>query len=369
MNLRIPGPTPCPDYVLQAMTRDMINHRGPEFRAMLLRITDRLKQIFQTQNEVLILTASGTGAMEASIVNFFSPGDVVLAVSIGEFGERISEIAEIYGCSVARLAFPMGTAADPEAIRKALEDNPAIKAVLITHNETSTGITNDMAAISKVVKEFDKLLVVDGVSSISSIPFHTDEWGVDVAMSGSQKGYMIPPGLAFVSVSQRAWDAYKEAKIPRFYFDLGRARNYLERGQTPWTPAVSVFYALDVALEKMMEEGMETVYERHARIAEKTRTGVKALGLTLLADERWASNTVTAFKIPEGVDPGDLLRQLQSDHEVVLASGQGSLAGKILRVGHLGYIRDEDINGVMEALASVLPKVGFQPIGSPARSA
>jgi aspartate aminotransferase-like enzyme len=368
VNLRIPGPTPCPDYVLQAMTRDMINHRGPEFREMLLRITDRLKQIFQTQNEVLILTASGTGALEASIVNFFSPGDVVLAVSIGEFGERIAEIAEIYGCSVVRLAFPMGTAADPEAIKKALEDNPAIKAVLITHNETSTGITNDMATISKVVKGFDKLLVVDGVSSISSIPFHTDEWGVDVAMSGSQKGYMVPPGLAFISVSQRAWAAYKEAKIPRFYFDLGRARNYLERGQTPWTPAVSVFYALDVALEKMMEEGMESVYERHARIAEKTRTGVKTLGLTLLADERWASNTVTAFKIPEGVDPSALQQQLQSDHEVVLASGQGSLAGKILRVGHLGYIRDEDINGVLDALSSVLPKVGFQSTGSPARS-
>ncbi len=360
MNLRIPGPTPCPDYVLQAMTRDMINHRGPEFRDMLLRITDRLKQIFQTQNEVLILTASGTGALEASIVNFFSPGDVVLAVSIGEFGERISEIAEIYGCSVIRLAFPMGTAADPEAIKKALDDNPAIKAVIITHNETSTGITNDMAAISKVVKEFDKLLIVDGVSSISSIPFQTDEWGVDVAMSGSQKGYMVPPGLAFISVSPRAWDAYKEAKIPRFYFDLGRARNYLERGQTPWTPAVSVFYALDVALEKMMEEGMETVYLRHANIAEKTRTGVKSLGLTLLADERWASNTVTAFKIPDGVDPAALQRQLQSDHEVVLAAGQGSLAGKILRIGHLGYIRDEDIDGVLDALSSVLPKVGFQ---------
>jgi len=368
VNLRIPGPTPCPDYVLQAMTRDMINHRGPEFRDMLLLITDRLKQIFQTQNDVLILTASGTGAMEASIVNFFSPGDVVLAVSIGEFGERLSEIAEIYGCSVVRLAFPMGTAADPEDIKKALEDNPAIKAVLITHNETSTGITNDMATISKVVKGFDKLLIVDGVSSISSIPFETDGWGVDVAMSGSQKGYMVPPGLAFVSVSQRAWDAYKEAKIPRFYFDLGRARNYLERGQTPWTPAVSVFYALDVALGKMMEEGMENVYLRHARIAEKTRSGVKSLGLILLADERWASNTVTAFKIPDGVDPGALQRQLQSDHEVVLASGQGSLAGKILRIGHLGYIRDEDINGVLDALSSVLPKVGFQPTGSPSRS-
>ncbi|MDP6102113.1 MAG: alanine--glyoxylate aminotransferase family protein [Dehalococcoidia bacterium] len=350
-----------------AMVRPMPHHRKLGFRKLLLETREDLKKVFKTDNDIVILTASGTGAMEASIVNFFSPGDVVLAVSIGEFGERMTEIAETYGCSVVRLAFPMGTAAGPEAVRKAIEDNPAIKAVLITHNETSTGITNDMAAISKIVKEFDKLLVVDGVSSISSLPFHTDDWGVDVAMSGSQKGYMVPPGLAFVSVSEKAWDAYKEAKIPRFYFDLGRARNYLERGQTPWTPAVSVFYALDVALGKMMEEGLESIYLRHARIAEKTRAGIKSLGLTLLADERWASNTVTAFNIPQGVDPSALQRQLQSDYEVVLATGQGSLAGKILRIGHLGYIRDEDISGVLDALASVLPKVGFQPVGSPAR--
>ena len=369
MNLRIPGPTPCPDYVLEAMNRDMINHRGPEFRAMLLRITERLKQVFQTSNEVIILTGSGTGAMEASVVNILSPGDVVLSVSIGEFGERLAEIAETYGASVVRLSFPMGTAADPEAIRKSLNENPAIKAVLVTHNETSTGITNDMAAISRVVKEFDTLLVVDGISSISSLPFLTDEWGCDIVMSGSQKGYMVPPGLAFVSVSQRAWDATKQAKMPRFYWDFGRAKNYLDRGQTPWTPAVSIFYGLDAALEKMMEEGMESVYERHARVAQKTRDGVKSLGLSLLADERWASNTVTAFNIPQGVDPGDLLRRLQSDHDVVLATGQGSLAGKILRIGHLGYCTDKDIDLVIDALRSVLPKVGFQPAGSPARSA
>jgi aspartate aminotransferase-like enzyme len=349
------------------MNRDMINHRGPEFRAMLLRITERLKQVFQTSNDVLILTGSGTGAMEASVVNTLSPGDVVLVVSIGEFGERLAEIAETYGASVIRLSFPMGTAADPEAIRKALEQTPAIKAVLITHNETSTGITNDMAAISQVVKEFDKLLVVDGISSISSLPFLTDEWGCDIVMSGSQKGYMVPPGLAFVSVSQKGWDAYKQAKMPRFYWDFNRARSYLQRGQTPWTPAVSIFYGLDAALEKMMEEGMESIYQRHARVAQQTRDGVKSLGLSLLADERWASNTVTAFKIPPGVDPGALLQRLQSDHGVVLATGQGSLAGKILRIGHLGYCTEEDISQVLDALRSVLPKVGFQPTAVQAR--
>ena len=368
VNLRIPGPTPCPDYVLEAMTQQMINHRGPEFRAMALRITENLKKVFETENDLLILTGSGTGAMEAAVVNVLSPGDVVLAVSIGEFGDRLAEIAQAYGASVVRLSFTMGTAADPEAIRKALKENPAIKAVLITHNETSTGITNDMATISRVVKEFDKLLVVDGISSISSIPFHNDLWGCDVAMSGSQKGYMVPPGLAFVSVSPRAWEAFKAAKMPRFYWDFGRAKSYLQRGQTPWTPAVSIFYALDVALEKMMEEGMENVYKRHARIAQQARDGVKSLGLSLLADERWASNTVTAFKIPQGVDPGALLQRLQSDHDVVLATGQGSLAGKILRIGHLGYCTEKDISLVIDALRSVLPKLGFQPTEAKARS-
>jgi aspartate aminotransferase-like enzyme len=357
-----------PDYVLEAMNRDMINHRGPEFQDMLLQSTERLKQVFQTSNDVLILTGSGTGAMEAAVVNVLSPGDVVLSVSIGVFGDRLAQIAEAFGASVIRLTATWGTAADPETIRDALKENPAIKAVLVTHNETSTGVTNDMAAISKVVKESDKLLIVDSISGISSLPFRTDEWDCDIVMSGSQKGYMVPPGLAFVSVSQRAWDASKEAKMPRFYWDFGRAKSYLERGQTPWTPAVSVLYGLDVALEKMMEEGMENIFERHARIAQKTRDAVKGLGLSLFADESHASNTVTAVDIPPGVDPKALLQQLQSDHDVVLAGGQGSLDGKIMRVGHLGYITDEDISQVMDALASVLPKVGFQPVGSPARS-
>ena len=367
VNLRIPGPTPLPDYVLEAMNRDMINHRGPEFRDMLQQSTERLKQVFQTSNDVLILTGSGTGAMEAAVVNVLSPGDVVLSVSIGVFGDRLAQIAETYGASVIRLTATWGTAADPEEIRNAIKENPAIKAVMVTHNETSTGVTNDMAAISKVVKESDKLLIVDSISGISSLPFYTDEWGCDVVMSGSQKGYMIPPGLAFVSVSPRAWDAFKEAKMPRFYWDFGRAKSYLERGQTPWTPAVSIFYGLDAALEQMMEEGMENIFQRHARIAQKTRDGAKGLGLSLFADERYASNTVTAVDVPEGVDPRALLQQLQSDHDVVLAGGQGSLDGKILRIGHLGHVTEEDISLVMEALSSVLPKVGFQPASSPAR--
>ena len=364
MNLRIPGPTPCPDYVLEAMNRDMINHRGPEFQDMLRRSTDGLKQVFKTDGDVLILTGSGTGAMEAAVVNVLSPGDAVLSVSVGVFGDRLAQIGEAFGASVIRHTSAWGTAADPESVRDAIRENPQVKAVMVTHNETSTGVTNDMAAISAVVKEADKLLIVDAISSLSSLPFYTDEWGCDVVMSGSQKGYMVPPGLAFVSVSQRAWDAFQEASMPRFYWDFGRAKSYLERGQTPWTPAVSVFYGLDVALEKMLEEGMENVFERHARIAQKTRDGVKELGLSLLADESCASNTVTAVDMPEGIDPKALFQRMQADHDVVLAGGQGRLDGKIFRIGHLGYVTDEDISLVLDALGSVLPKVGFQPVGS-----
>ena len=351
------------------MNRDMINHRGPEFQDMLNRCTDRLKQVFKTNGDVFILTGSGTGAMEAAVVNVLSPGDQVLSVSIGVFGDRLAQIAEAFGASVTRLTATWGTAADPEAVRAALAENPAFKAVMVTHNETSTGVTNDMAAISAVVKDADKLLIVDAISSLSSLPFYTDEWGCDVVMSGSQKGYMVPPGLAFVSVSPRAWDAFKEARMPRFYWDFGRAKSYLDRGQTPWTPAVSVFYGLDAALEQMLEEGMDAIFERHARVASMTREGVRELGLSLFADESCASNTVTAVNAPEGVNPGALLRQLQADHGVVLSGGQGVLDGKILRVGHLGYITDDDIAEVLDALASVLPKVGFQPVTSPARGA
>ncbi len=351
------------------MNRDMINHRGPEFQAMIHRCTERLKEVFKTDGDVLILTGSGTGAMEAAVVNVLSPGDQVLCVSIGVFGDRLAQMAEAFGASVTKLTATWGTPADPEAIRSALAENPDIKAVLVTHNETSTGVTNDMAAISSVVKGAGKLLVVDAISSLSSLPFYTDEWGCDVVMSGSQKGYMVPPGLAFISVSAEGWKAFEEARMPRFYWDFGRAKSYLNRGQTPWTPAVSVFYGLDAALERMLDEGMDAIFERHARIAQRTRDGVKELGLKLFADESCASNTVTAVNVPEGVELPALMRQLQADHDVVLAGGQGALDGKIMRVGHLGYITDEDITQVLSALSTVLPQVGFQPVTSPAGGA
>ncbi len=358
--LRIPGPTPCPPEVLQAMARQMINHRGEEFRKLLTDVTGKLKQIFQTENDVLILTGAGTGGVEAAVVNTLSPGDKVLGVTIGAFGDRFVGIAKQFGADVTVLKFDWGKAADIDAIRKALQADAKIKAVLVTHNETSTGVTNDLAAISKLVKSFDKLLLVDAVSSLSSINLPVDEWQCDVAVSASQKGWMVPPGLAMVSVSPEAWKAHAEAKMPRFYWDFSRAKSSLERQETSWTPAVSVVFALAVALDMMLKEGLPNIVARHARVGKVAREGVKSLGLSLFADEAVASNTVTAVAATNGLDERKLRKILREEHQIVLAGGQAALEGKIFRIGHLGLVDETDIKEVISALKSALPKAGFK---------
>ena len=359
MNLRIPGPTPVPPRVLEASARPMINHRGREFMSILERVTKRLKEFFLTENDLFILTTSGTGAMETAVVNTLSSGDRVLVISIGAFGDRFANIAEAYGAVVSRLDYEWGKAADPEDVRRALAADPSIKAVLVTHNETSTGVTNPLEDIAKVVREFDKLLLVDAVSSLSAIPVRTDDWGLDFVATGSQKGWMVPPALAMVSVSPRAWEAHAQAKMPRYYFDITAAKNYLERGQTPWTPAVSVFFGLDLALEMMAQEGLENIFARHRRLGQFTRDGVKALGLQLFADERFASDTVTAVKVPEGVDGKALNRLCEDEYDLIIAGGQAKLAGKIFRIGHLGFVSEEDVKAALDVLAKALPRVGF----------
>jgi aspartate aminotransferase-like enzyme len=297
--------------------------------------------------------------MEAAIVNTLSPGDKVLAVINGAFGERFADIAETYGAEVERLAFPWGQPADPDAVGRALERNKSIKAVLVTHNETSTGVTSDLAAISAVVKQYDKLLLVDAISSLGCIDLQTDGWQCDVVVTASQKGWMIPPGLAFISVSQKAWEAHAQAKMPRFYWDFTEAKKFLERGHTPWTPAVSNFYALAVALELMAAEGLANIFARHARVGQKTRDEIKSLGLKLFAAEKYASNTVTAVKAPDGLDVKRLLTILREEHDVILAEGQRELARKIFRIGHLGWVSEPDIDAVIERLRIALPKAGF----------
>jgi aspartate aminotransferase-like enzyme len=364
MNLRLPGPTPVPEDVVKAVSKPMIDHRGKEFHEIMQRLTANLQKAFETKNEVYVLTSSGTGGMEAAIINVLSPGDKVLAVSIGSFGDRFSKIAKAYGANVTDLKFPEGKAADPAAIREKLKADPPIKAVLVTHNETSTGITNDLEAIAKVVKdEFDKLFIVDAISSLGSIRMAMDEWNIDVVASASQKGWACPPGLAMIAMSERAWRTSDEAKMPRFYFDLREARNSLKKGETPWTPALGLIYGLDYALQKMLAKGdMTATYQFHAKIAQYTRDGLTKLGLKLVAtDLKHASNTVTACYLPDGVTDDALLTMLMNDYNVVAAEGRGLLAGKSFRIGHMGYVTEKDIDDVLNALKLALPRLGYNP--------
>lgn len=360
MNLRVPGPTPCPPEVLEAGSQQMINHRGPEFADLIGRIHSGLQKIFQTRNDVILLTGSGTAAMEAAVVNTLSPEDKVLGISVGVFGDRFCQILEAYGIELIKPHFEAGAAADPELIDETLRNNPEIKAVAITHNETSTGVTNDLETIAKIVKSYDKLFLVDAVSSLGCLPLDVDALGCDVVVTASQKGFMVPPGLAFASVSQKAWDASKDAQLPRFYLDFGRHKSYFERGQTPWTPAVSVMFGLDKALEMMLDEGVGAIHERHVSVGHRVRQGIESLGLNLFPkDPQRASNTVTAIHAPEGLDTKALLTELRTVHDVVLAAGQGYLEGKMFRVGHLGYVTESDIDDVLKSLKSALPKFGF----------
>ena len=360
-NLRIPGPTPCPEEIMELMSRPMINHRGPEFKELLFSVTERLKQVFQTTNDLYILTASGTGALEASLVNTLSPGDEVIAAVTGSFGSRYADMAEAVGASVTRLDFEWGTDVDLETLRQALQAQPDVKAVLVTHNETSTGVVNDLEAIAAMVKgEFDKLLLVDAISSLGCVPLPVDRWCCDVVATASQKGFLTPPGLSFISFGPEAWEARKSATATSFYFDLEAAQSYLEKGQTPFTPNLSLFYALDRSLDVLLGEGLEETYTRHAYFADMTRRGVKALGLELLPRDHCASNTITAVRVPESIDAKALVNTLHLEHNVVVAGGLGQLEGKIIRIGHLGAVSESDIIDCLEALGKTLQAMGFR---------
>ncbi|MBX3029381.1 MAG: alanine--glyoxylate aminotransferase family protein [Chloroflexi bacterium] len=354
-NLRIPGPTSLPQSVREAGSRQMVNHRGPEFKALLGRVTAGLQRGFRTTDDVLILTASGTGALEACIVNFLSPGDPVLAVSIGEFGERFAAIARAFGADVTKLDVEPGRAAEPTAVAEALQAmataGRAPRAVLLTHNETSTGVTNPLASIAAAVHETapDALLIVDGISGLGALPFETDGWGLDVVATGSQKSWMVPPGLAMVSVSERAWAASETATMPRYYFDLRAARTSADKGETPWTPAVGICFALDAALEAIEAEGYEAIFARHAAVGAATRAGLAAMGFELFADPAHASDTVTSVRMPPGADWTAFSRELRS-RGLVVAGAQGRLAGSVFRIGHLGDVQVDDILRALETI-------------------
>ena len=362
-HLRIPGPTPLPDAVRSAGAWQMVNHRGPEFAALMGRVGPALQRAFRTSNDILLVGASGTGGLEAAVVNHLSPGDPVLAVTIGAFGDRFAKIARQYGADVTTLAVEWGRAAEPAAVAEAIgrmrdEGRPPV-AVLLTHNETSTGVTNPIGSLAAAVRSAapDALVLVDAISGLGAVPFDTDGWGLDVVVTGSQKSWMVPPGLTMLAVSARAWDAQEQATIPRFYFDLRAHREAATKGSTPWTPPVSVCFQLDVALGLMEAEGYESIFARHAACGAATRAGLMALGFRLFADPGHASDTVTAAYVPEDLDwkpfNADLRRR-----GLALAGGQGKLTGAVFRVGHLGYVTLDDILAALDILEEALEATG-----------
>ncbi|MEM1308536.1 MAG: alanine--glyoxylate aminotransferase family protein [Cyanobacteria bacterium P01_H01_bin.153] len=357
--LMIPGPTPVPESVLLAQAKHLIGHRSGEFSQLMGEVAAGLKWLHQTQNEVLMLTASGTGAMEAGIINVLSVGDRVLVGSNGKFGDRWVKVCKAFGLTVEVIEAEWGKPLNPEAFKAALEadTDKAIKAVVVTHSETSTGVLNDLKTIADHTRAHGALVLVDAVTSLGACSVPVDEWGLDVVVSGSQKGYMVPPGLGFVTLSDRAWQAYATSNIPKFYFDLGPYRKSGTKNMTPFTPPVSLFFALQVALKMMQEEGLEQIFARHAKLQTATRAAMKALNLPLFAADEAASPAVTAV-MPQGVEAEKIRKIMRQDYDIALAGGQDHLKGQIFRIGHLGFVGDRDILTAVSALEATLAKLG-----------
>lgn len=344
-----PGPTPVPEEVALAMSQPIIHHRQADFKETFRRVSENLKYVFQTKEDVLTLTASGTGAMEAAVANLLSSNDTSLYVDGGKFGERWGQILQRFGVSSSTIKVEWGTAVSPELIGEALSKHPKAKAVFLTQSETSTGTVTDVQRVAEVVKSCSQaLIVVDGISSIGALEMKMDEWGIDVTLTASQKGLMLPPGLAFIALSQRAWEAARSSNLPKFYFDLQKARKTLKEAQTPWTPAISLILGLDVALQMIRREDLRNVWARHERLGRGLRKGSSTLGLETFS--KCPSNSLTALNVPSGIDGEALRAQLRGRHGIIVAGGQDHLKGRIIRVAHLGYFNDEDIVAVVSAL-------------------
>jgi aspartate aminotransferase-like enzyme len=357
--LMIPGPTPVPENVLLALAKHPIGHRSGEFSQIMADVTANLKWLHQTENDVLMLTVSGTGAMEAGIINFFSPGDRVLVIHNGKFGERWAEVATAFALDVQAVTAPWGQPIDPSAVKAALDADTAkaIKGVIVTHSETSTGVINDLETINQHVKAHGALIIVDAVTSLGAVNVPIDTWGLDVVCSGSQKGFMIPPGLGFVTVSPKAWAAYKVAKLPRYYLDLGKYSKGAAKNTTPFTPPVNLIFALQAALNMMKAEGLENIFARHQRHMHAARAAVKAMGLPLYAPEGHGSPAITAVA-PTTVEAEQIRSVMKKKFDIVLAGGQDDLKGKIFRIGHLGFVCDRDILTALAALEATLIELG-----------
>jgi aspartate aminotransferase-like enzyme len=369
-NLRIPGPTPIPREVRQAQTAPMIDHRGTEFAALQKEITEGIASLIGAAGEVLLLTGSGSGAMEAAVVNALSPGDRVLVVTIGAFGDRFARIATAFGADVEIFAVDWGRAADPDALAAHLAGHPPYRAVLVTHNETSTGVMNPLRELAAVVHGAprDPLLIVDGISALGALPFEMDAWGVDVVLSASQKAWMGSPGIAIAALSERGWAAAESARMPRFYWDFTEARSWAAKGQTPWTPAVSVLFGLRVGVRRLLAEGCERTWARHAAIAAGAQAGLEALGLQLVAASADRSRTVTAAWVPSGLEWGPFNAAMRAKG-LIVAGGQGAWTGRILRFGHMGEVGIDEMADAARVMGETLAELEREADGAAAAAA
>lgn len=357
--LLIPGPTPVPPAVMAAMSKPMFGHRTQEFAGLYHRVVEKLKLVFNTRGDVFVLTNSGTGAMEAAVANTVSPGDKVLALITGNFGERFANIARAYGAQVVEVNFGWGNCVDLKTVEEKLALHPDTKVVLATQNETSTGVVNDIRGIGSLVSQTPALLLVDAVSGAGAIEIRVDDWGIDMLCTASQKAFMLPPGLSMITVSPKAWEVVQSNSSPRFYFSLPACRKNIEKWNTPYTPAVSMFLGLEAALDMMLEEGLPNVYARHALLARATRKAVLELGLQLLAPDHCASHALTAVWGPRGIDADELRQVARKEYKVAFAGGQGELKGKIFRIAHMGFCDKTDVVVAVSALEMALARLGW----------
>jgi len=358
--LNAPGPTAVPAEILAEMSKPLIHHRTPQFSAIIKENKELLQTVFQTKSPVITLSSSGTGAMESSIVNFMSRGDKVLVLSAGKFGERFALIGRNYGLEVIELTKEYGQDIKPAEVEKALKENPDIKGVYTEYSETSTAVAFDVKGIADVVSKTDALLVVDGITAIGAMEFKMDDWGVDIALAGSQKSLMIPPGLAFIAVSEKARAKMETSDLPKFYFDLKAELKAEEKNSTAWTPAITLVIGLNHALKMIANEGLEKVWKRHSVIAEALRKSVQAIGLELFVQKGVSySNSVTSVKTPPSVDGGKIPALMRDKFGVTIAGGQGSIKGKIIRLGHLGYTDKSDVILELQALEFALKELGY----------
>ena len=357
--LLTPGPTQVPDAVLEALARPVIHHRSPEFKTLFGRVRMRLRQVFATENEVIVTTSSGTGAFESAIVNLLSPGEPVVAVSHGNFGERWQKLAAAYGADVHPLSYAWGDEPKADDVAAAIRSSGA-RVALVVHSETSTGVVSDVRSLAAACTAEGAICAVDAISSLGAVPLDTDAWGIDVVVTGSQKALMCPPGLGFVSISPRAREKAAGSTMPRFYFDWARAEAQAEKDNTPFTPAVSTIVALDVALGLLLAEGLEHAFARHVALGRACRAGVKAMGLELYSPDDDRAAVLTAALTPEGVDAVALRLALRDRHGITIAGGHGDIVDRLFRLGHIGHVGIREVELAFVALETELAAVGVE---------